>query len=296
MAETDDNAMVSEIMKTVVSPGEILAPDRSEFMRGRGSYVDSDDVVRASMIGIVKRMNRLVQVDGISSHYSAEIGDVVIGRVSEVSRKKWRVDINGAMNAILPFTSVNLPGGELRRRFGDVAEERLMRNYLKEGDLLSAEIYNQNQDGSFTLHTRSMKYGKLGQGVLTTVPCHLIIRTKTHFVTLFTCEVDLILGLNGCVWVSPSSRRKMVAAEKSTEENVTGGYAQDMSAISTEQRMAVNRVSECVKLLAKNEMKIIDTTIMKAFDASLAYEINQIFHDESASKYIIDACVTRDDW
>lgn len=36
-----------------------------------------------------------------------------------------------------------------------------MRQYLKEGDLVSAEVQNIFNDGALSLHTRSMKYGKV---------------------------------------------------------------------------------------------------------------------------------------
>ena len=36
-----------------------------------------------------------------------------------------------------------------------------MRQYLREGDLISAEVQNIFHDGALSLHTRSMKYGKV---------------------------------------------------------------------------------------------------------------------------------------
>lgn len=38
-----------------------------------------------------------------------------------------------------------------------------MRRYLQEGDLISAEVQNVYGDGSLSLHTRSLKYGKVLQ-------------------------------------------------------------------------------------------------------------------------------------
>ena len=78
--------------------------------------------------------------------------------------KRWKVEVHAKLDAVLMLSSVNLPGGELRRRSEE--DERLMRDYLKEGDLISAEVQNVMSDGSLSLHTRSLKYGKLGQGVL----------------------------------------------------------------------------------------------------------------------------------
>lgn len=45
----------------------------------------------------------------------------------------------------------------------------MMRDYLKEGDLVSAEVQQIHHDGVLSLHTRSLKYGKLAQGILLTV-------------------------------------------------------------------------------------------------------------------------------
>jgi exosome complex RNA-binding protein Rrp4 len=45
--------------------------------------------------------------------YIGDIGDVVVGRITAVESNRWRVDINSTLDAMLPLTSVNLPGGEL---------------------------------------------------------------------------------------------------------------------------------------------------------------------------------------
>lgn len=77
------------------------------------------------------------------------------------------MDVHAKLDAVLMLSSVNLPGGELRRRSEE--DERMMRKYLQEGDVISAEVQNVMSDGTLSLHTRSLKYGKLGQGVLVPV-------------------------------------------------------------------------------------------------------------------------------
>lgn len=37
----------------------------------------------------------------------------------------------------------------------------MMRKYLQEGDLISAEVQKVYDDGSLSLYTRSLKYGKV---------------------------------------------------------------------------------------------------------------------------------------
>jgi hypothetical protein len=47
--------------------------------------------------------------------FQGEIGDVVVGRITEVAQKRWRVDTQSRLDSILTLASVNLPGGALVR-------------------------------------------------------------------------------------------------------------------------------------------------------------------------------------
>lgn len=48
--------------------------------------------------------------------YIGEVGDVVIGRITEVGNKRWKVDAHTVLDSVLLLSCVNLPGGELVRR------------------------------------------------------------------------------------------------------------------------------------------------------------------------------------
>ena len=39
----------------------------------------------------------------------------------------------------------------------------MMRQYLQEGDLISAEVQSVFTDGTLSLHTRSLRYGKVSR-------------------------------------------------------------------------------------------------------------------------------------
>lgn len=92
--------------------------------------------------------------------------------------KKLNINLKIQISANLNLAAVNLPGGELRRR--GTGDELLMRRHLKEGDLILAEVQKVREDGYLNLHTRSLKYGKLGPGVLIIVSPSLIRRRKNH--------------------------------------------------------------------------------------------------------------------
>jgi len=187
---------------SIVTPGEVITSDSSQFLRGHGTYIDDRGRLVASVAGTVERVNKLISVRPPKARYTGEVGDVVVGRVVEVLQKRWMVDIGGHQHAVLLLTSVNLPGGQQRRR---TTEDQLqMRELYVEGDLISAEVQNHFHDGSASIHARSLKYGKLLNGQKITVTPALIPRLKQHFIQLKNLGVDVILGKNGHVWITVS--------------------------------------------------------------------------------------------
>ena len=77
----------------------------------------------------------------------------------KVGPRRWKVDAHGRQDAILMLSSINLPGGVQRRKLE--SDELQMRTFFQEGDLLVAEVQALMADGSMSLHTRSLKYGKV---------------------------------------------------------------------------------------------------------------------------------------
>ncbi|KAM3727276.1 Exosome complex component RRP4 [Dirofilaria immitis] len=254
----------------LIVPGAKVTSN-TDFMRGHGTYMRDDDLI-ASVGGTVEQVNKLISVRPLKSRYNGEIGDVVIGRITEVQQKRWKVETNSRLDSTLLLSSVNLPGGELRRK--SVEDERMMREYLKEGDLISAEVQKVHSDGQLLLHTRNLRYGKLSQGTLIKISPYLIKRRKSHFHTL-PCGVSVIFGRNGYVWIAP------VASE---EQNMTGGYSQNLEeVVSMKIRSVIARVANCVNILAMYHIPLYDTTVVLAYDASLNFEITELLKPESAS-------------
>lgn len=56
-------------------------------------------------------------------------------------------------------------------------------------------------DGLISLHTRSLKYGKLENGQLIIVPSSLVKRLPQHYIS-FPWGIDVILGRNGYIWIT----------------------------------------------------------------------------------------------
>ncbi|XP_068104945.1 exosome complex component RRP4 [Hyperolius riggenbachi] len=258
----------------LVTPGDTITTDTG-FMRGHGTYMDDDKLV-ASVAGVVERVNKLICVRALKTRYNGEVGDIVVGRITEVQQKRWKVDTNARLDSVLLLSAVNLPGGELRRRSAE--DELAMRSYLQEGDLISAEVQAVYSDGALSLHTRSLKYGKLGQGVLVQVSPSLIKRRKTHFHNL-PCGASIILGNNGFIWLFPTP-------EQTDEE--AGGFVTNLEPISLSDREVISRLRNCILALASQKMLLYDTSILYCYEASQAHQIKDLLKMEVVEDIVLE--------
>ncbi|NP_001017572.2 exosome complex component RRP4 [Danio rerio] len=260
--------------KHLVVPGDVITSDTG-FMRGHGTYMDEDRLT-ASVAGQVERVNKLICVKPLKTRYNGEVGDVVVGRITEVQQKRWKVETNSRLDSVLLLSAVNLPGGELRRR--STQDELAMRDYLQEGDLISAEVQSIFSDGALSLHTRSLKYGKLGQGVLVYVSPSLVKRQKTHFHNL-PCGASLILGNNGYVWLSPTP---------ALQEEQAGGFYTSMEPVSLSDREVVSRLRNCLLALANQKVLLFDTSVLYCYEASLQHQIKDILKPEIMEEIVLE--------
>jgi len=246
-------------------PGEYLTSSQA-YMRGHGTYVDSEEVI-ASVAGTIERVNKLITVRAVRSRYNPEVGDLVVGRITEVQPRRWKVDANSRQDAVLMLSSVNLPGGVQRRKLE--SDELQMRGFFEEGDLLVAEVQAFFSDGAMSLHTRSLKYGKLRNGQLVAVPPILVRRLKSHFLTL-PCGVDLILGLNGYIWISKHVKDNEQEGEEGFDAEAVYSNVNDEIDVST--RSAISRVTNIIQVLSSHFIPLTDTILLEAYEWTMEQE------------------------
>ncbi|KAI8497781.1 Exosome complex component RRP4 [Branchiostoma belcheri] len=303
LAESRKKTAVPDAPKHLVTPGDVITADTG-YMRGHGTYMD-DDKLKASLAGVVERVNKLICVQPLKTRYNGEIGDVVVGRVSQVGQKRWRVDVNSRLDAVLMLSAVNLPGGELRRRSAE--DELMMREYLQEGDLISAEVQAIFHDGALSLHTRSLKYGKLSQGVMVQVSPSLVKRRKTHFHNL-ACGASVILGNNGYVWISPTVNDErgessggmsriwrrlvqvvdLICLEKRKKKQSKNKMFPSGKPVPSADREVIARLRNCILALATHKLMLYDTSVLYAYEASRQYQVKDLLQPDVAEKVADD--------
>ncbi|KAE9413719.1 hypothetical protein Angca_002856, partial [Angiostrongylus cantonensis] len=228
---------------------------------GHGT-VNTVEGLLASVSGMKMQYSQLYMVEPHKSKYVAKVGDVVVGRIVRVRRAQWMIDIKYRLRAVLHLNNINLPGGELRRK--NEEDEIAMREHLAVGDLVSAEVQQIRAGGKAFLHTRNLKYGKLGQGIMVRVCPSLVKPQKAYMHEML--DVGVIIGCNGIIWISA-----VLCSE------AKGGYCEDISLeVSFEKRLRMVRLATCIRMLAKNLICIYDVSILSAYTASLCYQVSII--------------------
>ncbi|CCU78319.1 exosome complex exonuclease rrp4 [Blumeria hordei DH14] len=260
----------------LVTPGETVTDD-PQWMRGHGTYVPPFSTeITATVAGTVQKTNKLLSVRPLRARYTPEIGDLVVGRIIEVQSKKWRVDIGAPNLASLPLSAINLPGGIQRKRTEN--DELQIRTFFSEGDLLIAEVQQLNQNGIASLHTRSLKYGKLRNGVFMSVSGTGggggVARARRQVWQAETSnnggKVQIILGVNGYIWISKHVDVADDLAITRMEENVSSTvYSSQNDEISAETRNEISRFREVINLLVQANLRIDEEIVMKGYEAAV---------------------------
>ena len=294
----------------ITIPGDSITTD-AQFMRGHGTYLRSSDDhpagdatsggvdVRSSLLGSVMRVNKLLSVVAVKSRFQPEIGDLVIGVVREVGLKKWRVDIAARQDATLQLASINLPGGVQRRKTG--TDELQMRTFFQEGDLVLAEVQSYFHDGSVSLHTRSLKYGKLRNGQFVQIAAGNVVRAKQSAASLGK-DVDLVIGNNGYCFVSMRSETSLSAAQSgggggganthnnTSQEASEAIYSNVNAHIPHATRDEIARVRNCLVVLDDAGVKIVVDVVAKALEASrIAADPAAVLELETSRKIVLQA-------
>jgi exosome complex component RRP4 len=261
----------------IVTPGELITDD-PQWMRGHGTYITpSTTAIISSVAGTITRTNKLLSVRPLRARYTPEVGDLVVGRIVEVQAKRWRVDVGSTQLAALPLSAINLPGGILRKR--TETDELQIRTFFAEGDLLVAEVQQLFADGGAVLHTRSLKYGKLRNGVFVAVSGMGggggVVRSRRQVWTMDAAngggQIDVVLGVNGYVWISkhvetPEADSSKAAGITNMEESVsTTMYSSQNDRIEVETMREIARLRGVVTALVENGLRVDEDMVMRGY-------------------------------
>jgi exosome complex component RRP4 len=187
--------------RSMVIPGEIIA--EGDFTIGSNVYRKEKKII-SQVIGLVSIKENQISVVSLKGKYLPRVGDLVIGKVTDVSLSTWTVDIAS------PYPGILRPSTSLNKRFDPVKDKT--SKYFNMGDIIVAKIFSfdRTRDPVLTLRSENRQgsgpyLGKLTGGRVvevspTKIP-RLIGRRGSMISTIkHYTNCRMIVGQNGRVW------------------------------------------------------------------------------------------------
>ena len=185
--------------RDLVTPGDLLA--EGDYKAGENTY-KVDDKIYATRVGLMDVRDNTVLVIALNSFYVPRVGDLVIGKVVDVSIGGWVVDIEAPYLAMLKASDVF---GQSFRPYKDD-----LTKVFDAGDLLLAKIVAYDRTRNPLLTVRETGLGKITRGrVVKITPSKVprLIGKKGSMISLLKrgtgCQITV--GMNGLILVSGKS-------------------------------------------------------------------------------------------
>ncbi|MBU0894894.1 MAG: exosome complex protein Rrp4 [Nanoarchaeota archaeon] len=178
--------------RKIVIPGEIIEKG-NDFLAGEGTEKKVDEIV-ALRFGLAEENNKLVKVIPLSGVYQSRRGNVVIGRVENVTFNGWVIDIGSPESTFLSLVEVP------RYVNKDGLEE-----VMKIGDNVVAKIWAINKRGiDLTIKGRGL--GKIEEGIVFKINSNKVPRVigkEGSMIKMIKDETgcNITVGQNGLIWI-----------------------------------------------------------------------------------------------
>src|SRR3989344_2132468 len=229
--EPEQEDTVESSHREIVIPGEKIA-DGDDYLEGEGTRKEGKSII-ASRFGLADKSDRLIKIIPLSGIYMARRGNIVIGKVLDITFNGWIIDIGS------PYASF-LPVAECPRFINknDLAE------FYDIGDMIVAKVRSVKRKGiDLTIKTRGL--GKLEGGMIIKINSNKVPRVigKAGSMINLIKEAtgcDITVGQNGIRWIRGSKVEDELFAEKAirfvTEKSFIEGLTEKTKEWIEEQK------------------------------------------------------------
>jgi exosome complex component RRP4 len=199
--------MTEKNNRKIVIPGEVI--ESGDFLPGENTEKKGEDVI-ALMYGLAEVSDNLVKVIPLSGTYKARRGNVVIGRVEEITFNGWVIDIGGADRSFLSLMEVP--------RYVD---KNALDEVLEIGDMMVGKVWAVNKRGT-DLSIKSRGLGKIDEGLIVEINPNKVPRVigkEGSMITLIKDETgcSVQVGQNGLIWIKGDNVEDELFAKKAIQ-------------------------------------------------------------------------------
>lgn len=190
--------------RKIVVPGEVIA--ESSMLPGEGTEKRGSKIV-ALRYGLLDESDKLVKIIPLSGVYHPRRGNVVVGKVEDVTFNGWVIEIGSAERAFLPVAEVP------RYVNKDGLEE-----VMKIGDMGVFKVWGVNKRG-IDLSIKSRGLGRIDEGIIIKVNPNKVPRVigkEGSMIKLIKDETGctITVGQNGFIWIKADKIEKELLAKK----------------------------------------------------------------------------------
>lgn len=183
--------------REIVVPGDMLGEDPK--LAGIGTYVQDGRVYSANY-GLVDRRTN-IKVIPLSGRYIPARGDLVIGKIVDMTFSNWFADINAPYEGMLHISE-----------FPERVDPANMSKYLHVGELIIARVADVDPTMKVELtmrdeHLRVLKQGRVID--ISHVKIPRVIGRNGSMISMLKKDlnVSIFVGQNGRIWLKGDDKR-----------------------------------------------------------------------------------------
>ena len=209
--------------RKIVIPGEVVIKGEG-YLPGEGTEKKGNEIV-AIKFGLAEESNKLIKVIPLSGVYQPRRGNIVIGKVENMTFNGWLIDIGTSDMAFLPVAEV--PRYVNKNDLGEVMDF---------GDMVVAKIFEINKRG-IDLTIRSRGLGRLDEGIIMKINSNKVPRVigkEGSMISLIKSGTGcrITVGQNGLIWIEGDKIEDELFAKKAilyvTERSLVSGLTDEL--------------------------------------------------------------------
>jgi exosome complex component RRP4 len=209
--------------RKIVIPGEVIVSGEN-YLPGEGTEKKDSSII-ALRYGLAEETNRLVKVIPLSGVYHPRRGNVVIGKISNITFNGWLIDIGSPENAFLSVAE-----------YPKFVHKNELDGIMNIGDMVVGKIKDVNRK-SIDLTMRLKGLGKIDEGIIIQINPNKVPRVigkEGSMVNIIKEETgcSITVGQNGFIWIKGNTIEKELFAKKAVmfvaEKSFISGLTEEL--------------------------------------------------------------------
>lgn len=212
-----------ETKRKIVIPGEVVV-EGDEYLPGEGTEKNGNKII-STKYGLAEEKNKLIRVIALSGVYEPRRGNVVIGKVENLTFNGWLINLEAPQSAFLPISEVP-----------KYVSKGALAEVLDIGDMVVGKIQGViGRNIDLTIKPRGL--GKIEEGIIIKINSNKVPRVigkEGSMINLIKEKTgcNVVVGQNGLIWIKGDSVENEILVKKAikfvTEKSYINGLTDEL--------------------------------------------------------------------